>query len=613
LSGQKENEKKEDNMNLKSIKYAVILLNVMIFFILGTAAPAAAEDKGDILVHLRLYEGSRGNEMPKSSVVSSYYLKPLFVSNMVSELDIKEEQKELKRIFNLTDIKLMTRTQWGWRDGEPEKRFKMMVLNGHEFQVQATMMGKKNDFKVEVIDKGKMDQEPLLDIVVILPEKKSTVIGFEDSLRKPFFICLQREENQPVIDKESVRLPAGKSLKMIKRISPQYPDIALKKKIQGEVILDATIDREGKPIEIKVVNGPEELYQAAVDAVKQWRWEPGKINGKVSPVKFTVVVNFDLPKKDDTEEKTWLMDFYFENAQLLDVLKYIAERVAINIVVDPGINGRVSCQLKQVPWDKALDWMLQVNGLDMIYKGNVVRILKADPANKDLKKAAKEKKYTGKPMSFNFHNANLIDVLKIIAKVAGVTPEIAPGITGRVTTQLDRIPWDQALDLILELNGLDWELKGKVLKVFKKKKVQKESSTPIETAAIPNILPTKGYLKDVFGTRENTFTNKMEFHPGIDIAAKKGTEVIAPADGIVITTDELRTGYGKLLIIDHGSGYTTYYGELETFKVKKGDKVQRGQVIGLVGNSGSYGEPHLHYEVHFKDKPINPMSLIRLQ
>jgi TonB family protein len=345
-------------MNSKSIKYAVILLIVMILFILGTAAPAAVEDKGDILVHLRLYEGSRGNEVQKSSVVSSYYLKPLFVSNMVSDLDIKEEKKELKRIFNLTDIKLMTRTQLGWRYGEPEKRFKMMVLNGHEFQVQLTMMGKKNDFKVEVIDKGKKEQAPLLETEVSLPEKKSTVFGFEDSLRKPFFICLQREENQTVIGKEPVwRLPPDKPLKMIKRISPKYPEIALKKKIQGEVILDATMDREGKAMEIKVVNGPGELYHAAVDAVKQWRWKPVKIDGKVRPVKFTVVVNFDLPKKDDAEEKTGLVDFYFENARLMDVLKYIAKSVEINIVLDPGISGRVSCQLEQVPWEKAMAWI----------------------------------------------------------------------------------------------------------------------------------------------------------------------------------------------------------------------------------------------------------------
>jgi TonB family protein len=446
---------------------------------------------------------------------------------------------------------------------------------------------------------------------VSLPEKKSTVFGFEDSLRKPFFICLQREKNQPVIDKEPVRLPPDKGLKMIKRINPQYPDMALKKKIQGEVILDAIIDHEGKAVDIKVVNGPKELYNAAVEAVKQWRWKPVKINGKIKPLKFTVVVNFDLPKDED--ENTVLMDFYFENARLMDVLTYIAKRVEINIVVDPGISGRVSCQLKQVPWDQALAWMLQINNLDMIYKGNVLRILKAGPANRKLKRLLKEKKYIGEPMHFNYENADIKKVLEIIGKIKDLTVDIAPGISGKVSVQLENIPWDQFLDIIAELNSLDWELKGKVLKVFKKKKIHKEKAEPVNTTAIPNILPTKGYLKEVFGTRENSLTNKKEFHPGIDIAAKKGTEVIAPADGIVIGTDDSTTGYGRLLTIDHSSGYVTYYGELSAFKVKKGEKVKRGQVIGLIGNSGSKGEPHLHYEVRFKDKPINPMSLIRLQ
>ena len=90
-------------MNNSTIKYKGIILMVMIFFIFGTPGSAASNDnnKGDILVHLRLYEGSRGNEVQKSSVVSSYYLKPLVVSNMVSELDIIGEQKELKRLIGL--------------------------------------------------------------------------------------------------------------------------------------------------------------------------------------------------------------------------------------------------------------------------------------------------------------------------------------------------------------------------------------------------------------------------------------------------------------------------------------------------------------------------------
>jgi len=110
-------------------------------------------------------------------------------------------------VKTLYDIKLMTRTQLGWKFGGPEKLFQMMVLNGHEFQVQLTMIGKNNEFMVEVADSGLTQKEPLLKTHVVLPERKLTVFGYEDFLRKPFFICLQREENQTIIDKEPVQLP----------------------------------------------------------------------------------------------------------------------------------------------------------------------------------------------------------------------------------------------------------------------------------------------------------------------------------------------------------------------------------------------------------------------
>ena len=599
----------------KYVKYLLIILISMLFLVLE---PAMAADEGDILVHLRLYEGSRGNEVPRSSVVSSYYLKPLLVISEVSEFSLREEKKELKRIFNLKDIKLMTRTQLGWKHGEPQKRFQMMVLNGHEFLVQLTMKDKKNSFHVEVKYKGKKGEKVLFETGVVLPEKKSLVFGFEDLLRKPFFICLQREEDQSVIDKEVVRIPLDKRPKLINRVKPQYPEIALKKKIQGEVILDATTDEEGNVSELYIIDGVEELNKAAFEAVKQWKYEPYVIAGKARPVRFTVIIYFNLPggleekpenaRTDESGYTGELMDFHFENADLFDVLRVIARKTELNIVVDPGIKGKVSCKLEQVPWDRALELMLQMNGLDMILNNNVLRILKADPANKHLKKDLRRKKYTGEPMEFNFKNTVLEDVLNIIAKMNDFKLELEPGIKGRVTCQLEKVRWDQALDLILQLNGLEMIQEGKVLKIFKTGKVKNPSDKT--TAAIPKILPTRGYLADVFGNRKNFRTNKIEFHNGIDIAAKMGNEVIAAADGVV-TAAEFRKGYGNLIIIDHGNGYVTRYGELSAFKVKKGQKVTRNQVVGLVGNSGSKGEPHLHYEVRYKGKPINPLTLIR--
>jgi TonB family protein len=516
----------------------------------------------------------------------------------------------------------MTKTQWGWKYGKSEKRFRMVVLNGHEFLVQLTMKGKKNGFKVEVVDKGEKASKPLLETELELPQKKSTVFGFEDSLRKPYFICLQREENQSIIDKEPIPVSPDKP-KLMKRVKPQYPKYALARKIQGEVILDAATDKEGNVAELYVVDGIKELAKAAVEAVKQWKYEPYIKDGKAVPIRFTVIIHFDLPGQAGEKLKYYrksprytgeLMDFHFDHADIKEVLLLIAKVVEINIVVDPGIAAKVSCQMSQVPWDQALEGILLLNGLDMIRKGNVLRIMKATPDNKRLKQAVAGKEYTGEPMSFNFKGADIRDVLRVVSRIAKIKVKVEPDVNARVSCQFTAIPWDQFLDIVMQINELDmkWEEgeEGKILRIFKPEKKLEKITTEKEAADIPNILPVKGYLADGFGFRKDAKTDKKTFHNGVDIAAKKGTEVIAPADGAVITV-ESRKGYGNLLIIDHGNGYTTRYGELSRFNVKKGEKVKRGQVIGYVGNSGSKGEPHLHYEVRLKDKPINPLSLVR--
>lgn len=604
-------------MNSNYLKQAIIVLAVLLVM----CQPLRPGDgsKDDILVHLRLYEGSRGNEPPRTTVVSSYYLKPLFVSSMVSELDLKEEQKELKRIFNLSNIKLMTRTQWGWKYGKTEKRFRMVVLNGHEFLVQLTMTGKKNGFKVEVMDKSKKGEEPLLETDVELPQKKSTVFGFEDSLRKPFFICLEREENQSIIGLEPVTVPPNKP-KLIKRIKPVYPAVALDRKLQGDVIMDVLTNKNGMVQSIKVVDGVKGLNKAAMDAVKKWKYEPYVVNGKARQMRFTVVVHFSLPVSVPAADVPVpagggnkfigeSMSFHFQDADLFDVLKYIAKKVVINIVVDPGIKGRISANLENVPWDQALDLMLRVNGLDMIHKGNVLRILKADPANIALKESIVGKTYSGTQMEFNFENADLNDVLKTIARIAGLNLELGPNVSGKVTTMLNEVAWDQALDLLLQLNGLDMMLEGKSLTIFKPEKTPIPDTKDI-SKNVPNILPVRGFLKDGFGFRTDVRTGKRKFHNGVDIAAKEGTEVKAPADGVVLVAG-FRDLYGNLMIIDHGNGYTSRYGEMSAFKVVKGQKVKKGQVIGFVGNSGTKAQFHLHYEVRYHSKPINPLTLIR--
>jgi len=131
----------------------------------------------------------------------------------------------------------------------------------------------------------------------------------------------------------------------------------------------------------------------------------------------------------------------------------------------------------------------------------------------------------------------------------------------------------------------------------------------VRLASTPSIWPTKGYLTSAFGHRIHPLTGKPSFHNGQDIATQYGNKVITTADGVVLVAEH-RDYYGNLLIIDHGFGFTTWYGHLASFAVKEGERVKRHEVIGYVGNSGRSSAPHLHYEVRYLGKSQNPMNFI---
>ena len=97
-------------------------------------------------------------------------------------------------------------------------------------------------------------------------------------------------------------------------------------------------------------------------------------------------------------------------------------------------------------------------------------------------------------------------------------------------------------------------------------------------------------------------------HTGMDFTAPRGTEVYATADGVIEDLEVKLWGYGKSVIINHGHGYKTRYAHLSAFKVRKGQKIKRGELIGLIGSSGKSTGPHLHYEVVVKGEKVNPIG-----
>lgn len=128
-------------------------------------------------------------------------------------------------------------------------------------------------------------------------------------------------------------------------------------------------------------------------------------------------------------------------------------------------------------------------------------------------------------------------------------------------------------------------------------------------ASLPTNWPVEGFVSSAFGERTSPFSDKKEFHKGMDIVAPVGTPVLAPGSGVVVFAGQAEGG-GAAVTIDHQGGLTTSYGHLRDTAVVKGQTVRRGQLLGHVGDLGRATGPHLHYEARQDGVPVNPARFI---
>ena len=159
--------------------------------------------------------------------------------------------------------------------------------------------------------------------------------------------------------------------------------------------------------------------------------------------------------------------------------------------------------------------------------------------------------------------------------------------------------------------GLDWlnqetKFESKILEDLSTVAQEKAA----QWASTPSIWPVNGRLTSRFGPRVSPFTGKKRLHAGVDIGARTGTEVRSPASGKVVVA-AYDGKMGKFIRIDHGFNIETTYGHLSKIHVKYGDRVHRGDLIGLVGSTGKFSTgPHLHYQVAVNDKVVDPLHYI---
>jgi TonB family protein len=303
-------------------------------------------------VRLKVFEGVRGDVPASHPVVTSSFLGYTFSANFRMDPAQDQEQIQIKRIFNLRDVKLLTEGDLTWTAGQPERVPFVFRLDGQEYTVQINagdLISRPQDrvtqtFGIEVFEQTGGEKKSLLDTEYNVSGRSNiTVFGFEDTQGKPYFISLQhtkmyseprqsgvsggveggvkggvaggvgggvvggvpggaQSKEQQEFEKGAVKAVGDiKPPRLIKAVEPVYPEIARQAQVEGVVIVEARTDEKGNVEDARLLRSIPLLEQAAIDAVKQWKYEPAIINGKPQKVVFTVTVRFML--KTGNKEK----------------------------------------------------------------------------------------------------------------------------------------------------------------------------------------------------------------------------------------------------------------------------------------------------------------------
>ena len=204
--------------------------------------------------------------------------------------------------------------------------------------------------------------------------------------------------------------------------------------------------------------------------------------------------------------------------------------------------------------------------------------------------------------------------IRVLANLEPIDPQVqAAGIGGPTLAPRPGLPSDgpalrRSQDLRVDLNALI--RRANLLASSFEEAKDSLASHSQRLAATPSIMPTQGWLTSAFSSmREHPILHIARPHEGIDVTAPMGSPIEAPAAGVVSDAG-WESGYGNTVTIDHGYGIVTKFAHASKLLVRTGQRVQRGQRIALVGNTGLATGPHLHYEVHVNGRPVDPLKYV---
>ena len=203
-------------------------------------------------------------------------------------------------------------------------------------------------------------------------------------------------------------------------------------------------------------------------------------------------------------------------------------------------------------------------------------------------------------MEFEVSAVSQQDIFTETAGISSLT-STAPVSTGTTSLAATILRTQQS---IVQIRESIPETEDSLKDLERKVQLQREKEQ-----ATPSIRPTVGDITSGFGYRRSPFGTTREFHSGIDIGAPRGTPVYATGNGVVRMAS-FSGGYGNVIFVDHGFGFSTVYAHLTRMDVKIGQKVTKGQHIGSVGSTGRSTAPHLHYEVRVNGTAVNPYNYL---
>jgi len=299
----------------------ILKTGALVLLAIALAAPALQAGPRFEL-KLRVYEGSRETELTPPVFVTSSYIQPTITANLHTEFDLEKETAQVKRVFNLKDLRLLTEavlTAGGEGSGSPSDTARHIFrLNGNAFEIDVRLIEVKpaGRFVVVFNEIGGEKRVNILTTEMLLVGGHTAVLGFEDRKGAPYFCSFHLSGPPEALaaapppppppppppaelkEFEQGAIKASGDIKpprLVKSVNPVYPDEAKEKKLEGIVVLNVRIDTRGKVSKVMVLKSKHEiLSDAAMEAIKQWQWEPIIVDGKPRDTVLTVTVRFTL-------------------------------------------------------------------------------------------------------------------------------------------------------------------------------------------------------------------------------------------------------------------------------------------------------------------------------